>query len=128
MIELLLLVVLGVGVASYLLLTIPGWRLRYLSTPFFAFFKRVLPPPSPTEREAMEAGTVCGMGSSSAANRIGRLCIVFPSRSCGRMRRSSSPRWWIRCWPRSMIFPSLTSTGIYRLKFGVIWRITASLR
>ena len=58
MIELLLLVVLGVGVAGYFLLTVPRWRLCYLSTPFFAFFKRVLPPLSPTEREAMEAGTV----------------------------------------------------------------------
>ena len=50
MIELLLLVVLGVGVAGYFLLTVPRWRLCYLSTPFFAFFKRVLPPLSPTER------------------------------------------------------------------------------
>ena len=30
MIELLLLVVLGVGVAGYLLLTVPRWRMRYL--------------------------------------------------------------------------------------------------
>ncbi len=45
-------------VAVYLLLTVDRWRLRYLSRPFFRYFKRVLPPLSTTEREAMEAGTV----------------------------------------------------------------------
>lgn len=46
------------GGASYALLYVKTLRLRLLSRPFFAYFKRVLPPLSKTEREAMEAGTV----------------------------------------------------------------------
>ncbi|MGL5553198.1 MAG: hypothetical protein ACRDCV_12915, partial [Plesiomonas shigelloides] len=33
-------------------------RQRYISGPAFKVFKRILPPLSATEREAMEAGTV----------------------------------------------------------------------
>ena len=41
-----------------LLLNIKGIRQRYLSTPVLAYIRRVLPPISDTEREAIEAGTV----------------------------------------------------------------------
>ena len=41
-----------------LLAVIPNWRRHWLMRPLFRTFKRVLPPLSQTEREALEAGTV----------------------------------------------------------------------
>ncbi|BAZ94242.1 acyl-CoA dehydrogenases [Thiohalobacter thiocyanaticus] len=41
-----------------LLTGLPDWRRRLLMRPLFRTFKRVLPPLSQTEREALEAGTV----------------------------------------------------------------------
>ena len=38
--------------------TLTNMRKRYLSDPAFKMFKKVLPPLSDTEREAMEAGSV----------------------------------------------------------------------
>jgi acyl-CoA dehydrogenase len=64
--------------AGYLLLTVPAWRLRYLSTPFFSFFKRVLPPLSPTEREAMEAGTVWWDGELFSGKPDWSKLLSFP--------------------------------------------------
>lgn len=58
MLSFMLLLCCALLVAGYLLLTVAPWRMRWLSRPFFAYFKRVLPPLSTTEREAMEAGTV----------------------------------------------------------------------
>ncbi len=40
------------------LLSIPAFRKKYLSTPFFSMFKKMLPPLSDTEQEAIDAGTV----------------------------------------------------------------------
>ena len=39
-------------------LNVPSLRKTYISTPMFAFFKRVTPPMSRTEKEALEAGSV----------------------------------------------------------------------
>ena len=39
-------------------LALPDLRRRVLSGPLFAWFQKVLPPMSDTEREAIEAGTV----------------------------------------------------------------------
>lgn len=43
-------------VVVVLLFAVPDIRKSLISRPAFAFFKRVLPPLSPTEREAMQAG------------------------------------------------------------------------
>ncbi len=51
-----LLWLLWLGISLPLLL--PDLRRQYVSAPLFAWFKRVLPPMSDTEREAIEAGTV----------------------------------------------------------------------
>ena len=39
-------------------LNLPDWRRANISTPTFHWFKKVLPPISDTEQEALEAGTV----------------------------------------------------------------------
>ena len=39
-------------------LNMPDWRRRSITTPLFHWFRKVLPPISDTEREALEAGTV----------------------------------------------------------------------
>ena len=44
--------------ATLALHALPRLRQRYLTAPLFAWFKRVLPPMSDTERDAIEAGTV----------------------------------------------------------------------
>lgn len=43
-------------VVAVLLVAVPDIRRSLITRPAFAFFKRVLPPLSPTEREAMQAG------------------------------------------------------------------------
>lgn len=52
----LLLWALFIGIA--LPLNLPDWRRRSISTPLFHWFKKVLPPISDTEQEALDAGTV----------------------------------------------------------------------
>jgi acyl-CoA dehydrogenase len=51
-------VVWTVLIAAALLLNLRGLRRRLLTRKLFALFRRVLPPTSSTEREAIEAGTV----------------------------------------------------------------------
>jgi acyl-CoA dehydrogenase len=41
-----------------ILFAVPGVRMQFITRPVFSFFKKVLPPLSDTEREAMEAGDV----------------------------------------------------------------------
>ncbi|MGH8352618.1 MAG: acyl-CoA dehydrogenase, partial [Pseudomonas sp.] len=54
-----LLLILGLlWLAVALPLTLPELRRQWLSAPLFAWFQRVLPPLSDTEREAIEAGSV----------------------------------------------------------------------
>jgi len=52
----LLLWALFIGIA--LPLNLPDWRRSSISTPLFHWFKKVLPPISDTEQEALDAGTV----------------------------------------------------------------------
>lgn len=47
-----------IAVALLILFGVPTVRRRFISKPAFTFFKRVLPPMSDTEREAIEAGDV----------------------------------------------------------------------
>ena len=44
------------GMATFL--NVESWRKRYLSAPLLQWFKKVLPPVSRTEQEALDAGTV----------------------------------------------------------------------
>lgn len=48
--------------------TLTKLRKRYLSDPAFKMFKKVLPPLSDTEREAMEAGSVWWDGELFGGN------------------------------------------------------------
>ena len=36
----------------------PSWRARHVTKPILAWYRKVLPPISPTERDAIAAGTV----------------------------------------------------------------------
>ncbi|PML75616.1 acyl-CoA dehydrogenase [Enterovibrio norvegicus] len=56
----------------------PSLRRRYLSDPAFKFFKKVLPPLSETEREAMEAGSVWWDGELFAGNPDWRTLLQYP--------------------------------------------------
>lgn len=56
----------------------PSLRRRYLSDPAFKFFKKVLPPLSVTEREAMEAGSVWWDGELFAGNPDWRKLLQYP--------------------------------------------------
>lgn len=60
---LLILIIVGLVVFG-----IPDIRKRLISRPAFAFFKRVLPPMSTTEREAMEAGDIWWDGELFSGN------------------------------------------------------------
>jgi len=51
-------VILWAAFAPLALLNVRPLRVRFLSRPFFRIYKRLLPPMSSTEREALEAGTV----------------------------------------------------------------------
>ena len=48
----------GIAVILCLILSFQPLRLNLLTRPLFGLFKRMLPPLSDTEREALEAGTV----------------------------------------------------------------------
>jgi acyl-CoA dehydrogenase len=50
--------ILWAAFAPLALLNVSPIRVRFLSRPFFRIYKRLLPPMSSTEREALEAGTV----------------------------------------------------------------------
>ncbi|MDF2185870.1 acyl-CoA dehydrogenase [Grimontia hollisae] len=56
----------------------PSLRRRYLSDPAFTFFKKVLPPLSETEREAMEAGSVWWDGELFAGSPDWRKLLQYP--------------------------------------------------
>lgn len=80
-------------VAVYLLLTVERWRLRYLSRPVFRYFKRVLPPLSTTEREAMEAGTVWWDAELFTGKLVGQNCTTNePAAECNRTALFRYPR------------------------------------
>ncbi|HHJ14416.1 MAG TPA: acyl-CoA dehydrogenase, partial [Gammaproteobacteria bacterium] len=48
----------GLWLGPVLLLSVPDWRRRYLSKPLIARIRKMLPPMSQTERDAIESGTV----------------------------------------------------------------------
>ncbi|OEE70243.1 acyl-CoA dehydrogenase [Enterovibrio norvegicus FF-33] len=56
----------------------PSLRRRYISDPAFKFFKKVLPPLSITEREAMEAGSVWWDGELFAGNPDWSTLLHYP--------------------------------------------------
>ncbi|SKA47743.1 acyl-CoA dehydrogenase [Enterovibrio nigricans] len=56
----------------------PSIRRRYLSDPAFKFFKKVLPPLSVTEREAMEAGSVWWDGELFSGNPNWQTLLQYP--------------------------------------------------
>src|SRR5690606_11747342 len=56
--ELHMTLILIIAIALLIIFGVPDVRKRLISRPAFAFFKRVLPPMSTTEREAMEAGDI----------------------------------------------------------------------
>jgi len=61
-------VVVWVAFAPLVLLNLRPLRVRFLSRPFFRVYKRLLPPMSSTEREALEAGTVWWDGELFTGN------------------------------------------------------------
>lgn len=58
--------------------TRPSFRRRYLSDPMFRFFKKMLPPLSVTEKEAIDAGTVWWEGELFAGNPDWRTLLHYP--------------------------------------------------
>ena len=61
-----------------LILNLPPLRRRVLSRPLLGLFKRILPPLSETEREALEAGTVGWDGELFSANPDWRKLLALP--------------------------------------------------
>ena len=53
----------AVFLAAAFVLNVPALRRRLLSDPVLALFRRILPDMSPTEKEAIDAGTVWWDGS-----------------------------------------------------------------
>ncbi|WP_163933323.1 acyl-CoA dehydrogenase [Paraferrimonas sp. SM1919] len=62
-----------------IVLAVPGFRKQLLSKPAFAYFKRVLPPLSITEREAMEAGEVWWEGELFAGSPDWNKLHAYPA-------------------------------------------------
>ena len=58
----LLITLLGILALVNLALSMKPLRQKYISTPFFSLFKKMLPSLSDTEKEAIDAGTVCWDG------------------------------------------------------------------
>ena len=56
-------------------------RLNLISRPTFKMFKKVLPPLSQTEREAMEAGDVWWDGELLVVTQTGKNCTTFQNQS-----------------------------------------------
>lgn len=65
-----------------------SYRKKWVSDPAFKLFKKVLPPLSSTEKEAMEAGSVGGKGSYSPVTLIGQSFMVMTSHSSQKKNRA----------------------------------------
>ncbi len=61
--------------------TLTNMRKRYLSDPAFKMFKKVLPPLSDTEREAMEAGSVWWDGELFSGSPNWNTLLDYPKPS-----------------------------------------------
>ena len=61
-----------------ILLTLPSLRSLVLTRPLFALFKRMLPPLSATEREALESGSVGWDGELFSGNPDWRKLLALP--------------------------------------------------
>ncbi len=72
-----------------LLLAIKPLRRVLISKRIFAMFRNMLPQMSSTERDAIEAGTVCGTPISSPVARIGTHCS-HTARQSSRPKNSRS--------------------------------------
>ncbi|MVW77112.1 acyl-CoA dehydrogenase [Pseudomonas xionganensis] len=59
-------------------LALPEQRRRLFSAPLFAWFKRVLPPMSATERDAIEAGTVWWDGELFSGRPDWDILLAYP--------------------------------------------------
>ena len=81
--EILIILVLAVVV----ILGVTDIRRSLISKPVFAIFKKILPPLSDTEREAMEAGDVWWDGELFKGKPDWQNCTVFPKRNCQKMNR-----------------------------------------
>lgn len=64
--------------------TLANMRKRYLSDPAFKMFKKVLPPLSETEREAMEAGSVWWDGELFGGNPSWNTLLTYPQPKLSR--------------------------------------------
>ncbi|MBV2182572.1 MAG: acyl-CoA dehydrogenase [Castellaniella sp.] len=56
-----------------------GWRMKTLSRPIYALFRRILPRMSDTEREALEAGTVWWDGALFSGRPSARALHAIPA-------------------------------------------------
>jgi acyl-CoA dehydrogenase len=68
----------GVAVPSALILNLPALRRAMMSRPLLKLFKRMLPPLSDTEREALEAGTVGWDGELFSGNPDWKKLLSLP--------------------------------------------------
>lgn len=71
-------------------LALPDLRRRVLSGPLFAWFQKVLPPMSDTEREAIEAGTVWWDGELFSGRPDWQKLLDYPRRNSPKKSRPSS--------------------------------------
>lgn len=62
-------------------LNLTSLRRSMLSAPALRAFRKVMPPMSTTEKEAIEAGTTWWKAIRSAANRTGTSCITTRNHS-----------------------------------------------
>jgi acyl-CoA dehydrogenase len=60
-------------------LNVKPWRQQFISAPFLAQFRRMLPDISPTEQAALDAGTVGWEGELLPASRIGTCSKNSPT-------------------------------------------------
>ncbi len=63
-------------VAVIVIFAVKDIRINLVTRPTFSMFKKVLPPLSQTEREAMEAGDVWWDGELFSGNPDWQSCIV----------------------------------------------------
>lgn len=66
--------------AAVLLLGVPRIRRRYVTAPLFQQFRKVMPPMSQTEQEALEAGSVWWDAELFTGRPTGSACSTCPSR------------------------------------------------
>ena len=64
----LLMTILGIAALICFAFSVKPLRQKYISTPFFSMFKKMLPPLSDTEKEAIDAGTVWWDGQLFSGN------------------------------------------------------------